>query len=172
MIVSCRVMCGQWWKCKPAVGMLKTDQNTTLTANFLPRDLLHWHRTHCPLSDNTQVLLFTAQAQECWQLATNATPNHDGNSEDTSHIPQQGCKCCPTTCFGTAHPRAKNGSMWFEAGLLRYNLQSCATIMAVNFCVSRRNLYPLTVTSYPPQLQPWTVLTYVLSLLHCMTLNI
>lgn len=152
--------------------MLKMDQNITLTANFLPRDLLQWDRIHCPPSDNSQVLLFMAQAQECSQLATNGTPDHDGNSEDTSHIPQQGCKRCPITCFGTAHPRAKNGSTWFEAGLLRYNLQSCATIVAVSFCISRRNLHPLSVTSYPPQLQPWTVLTDFLSWLHRMTLHI
>ena len=37
-----------------------------------------------------------AQAQECSQLATNATTDHDGNSENTSHILQQGFKDAPS----------------------------------------------------------------------------
>ena len=72
------------------------DQNITLTANSLLRDLLQWDRILCPLSDNTQGLLFMAQAQGCSQLATNATTDHDGNSENTSHILHQGCKGAPS----------------------------------------------------------------------------
>lgn len=169
MILSCRVM---WWAAENAKLLWKC-QRWTKTSRWPQRSSegpspVRWN----PLSSFWQhpSSAVHGSSSGTFTVGNKCYRRPWGSSEDASHILPQGCRRRPIAALLRARPTGKE---WFYVAWSRFTEREFTELGShhgSHLLHLQEKSIPLSCQLLPStNPQPWTVLTWFLSLLHCTT---